>query len=219
MTGVFAGSASLPGAISRAVFNELLTGKATLDPPPQPQSPYREPGVVPPVTHTCPTCRQAYRARAGSIAGTCGSCQEIQARNDALAFQQAEAAQQRVQNQHKLFVFIGSIVIVALAVVFKVGMKTQLREDLAQGAGYQSYSDYQKQRDTVAPSDEYSRRVHALASDMCACKDLACARNVQTTFVSYSRSHRPSDDNSEASASADVAKLADCQHAIESASP
>jgi len=197
------------------VFNELLTGKATLEPAPQPQAPYREPGVLPPATHACATCRRSYQGPAGSIAGTCASCQlavrEINARNDALAFQQAEAAQQRVQNQHKLFVFIGSVVIIALALVFKVGMKTQLREDLAQGAGYKSYGD----DDSVAPSDAYSQRIHSLASEMCACKDLACAREVQTAFVNYARSHGPSDDSSEASATADVAKLADCQHAIE----
>lgn len=197
------------------MFNELLTGKATLEPPPAPQSPYREPGVLPPVTHTCTTCHRSYRGRSGSIAGTCGSCQEINARNDALAFQQAEAAQQRVQNQHKLFVFIGSVVVVVLALVFKLGMKTQLREDLAQGAGYKSYGDYKKQRDAVSPSDAYSQRIHSLASDMCFCKDLKCARDVQTAFVNYSRSHSPSDDKSEASASAEVAKLADCQNAIE----
>ena len=201
------------------MFNELLTGKATLEPAPEPQAPYREPGVLPPLEHTCATCHQSYRGPAGSVAGTCASCQlavrELDARNDALAFQQAEAAQQRVHNRHKLFVFIGGLVVVALLGVFKFGMRSQLREDLAQGAGYKSYGDYQ--RDAVSPSDAYSRQIHALAGDMCLCKDLRCARDVQTTFVSYSRTHRPSEEASEASAKADIAKLADCQNAIEAA--
>ena len=201
------------------MFNELLTGKATLEPAPEPQAPYREPGVLPPLEHTCATCHRSYRGPAGSVAGTCASCQlavrELDARNDALAFQQAEAAQQRVHNRHKLFVFIGGLVVVALLGVFKFGMRSQLREDLAQGAGYKSYDAYKKQRDTVSPSDAYSQRVHSLASDMCFCKDLKCARDVQTTFVNYARTHSPSDDTSEASAKVDLDKLGDCQVAIE----
>ena len=102
-------------------------------------------------------------------------------------------------------------------VFFRYGMRSQMRDDAAQAAGYSDYDDYKRARGAVSlyPSDEYSRELSSLASSMCYCKDLKCARDVQTTYVNYVRSHGPSDDDSEASARASIEKLGTCQATIE----
>ncbi len=206
-----------------AMFNEILTGKSSLEPKPEPMAPYREQGVPAPVRETCLGCKQVFQVPANTIATHCQSCRlsiiEINARNDRMAFLAAEDEARRASNSHRLFALIGGIVVVVGLGIFKFGMRSQLREDRAQAAGYHSYDQYTRERDAVYPTDEYSRHVQSLAGDMCSCKDLKCARDVQSTFTNYIRSHSPSDDKAADSAQLDSVKLADCQSAIEAGTP
>jgi len=202
------------------VFNEILTGKASLEPKPEPMAPYRELGTMPPVHHACVTCSQRYLAPAGSTASLCATCQleivEANARNDRLAFQLSEDQARRAARSHRwMATIIGTLVVVGLG-LFRYGMRSQMREDAAIGAGYESYSEYEAERDAVYPTDEYSRQVQSMADDMCRCSDLPCARNLQRLFGQFVRSHSPTDDKADESARADSIRLADCQARIES---
>jgi hypothetical protein len=203
------------------MFNEILTGKASLDPQPKPLEPFREAGELPPVTETCVGCGRSFKAPANRIATHCASCMlqiaELNAANDRMAFVAAEAEAQRKQNSQRLFSIIGGIVVVAGLIVFKAGMRSQMREDAAVGAGYKSYDEYKELRDEIrlSPNDEFSSRLSDFASDMCRCKDLQCARDIQATLTNFTRTHSPSDDQSNASARVSLGRLADCQQTIE----
>ncbi|HEY4176210.1 MAG TPA: hypothetical protein VGM90_05245 [Kofleriaceae bacterium] len=56
------------------MFNEILTGKATLEPKPPMGGPYREP-EVPNEQRSCARCRHPFVVPATSAAQTCVSCQ------------------------------------------------------------------------------------------------------------------------------------------------
>ncbi|HEY4057965.1 MAG TPA: hypothetical protein VGM39_15225 [Kofleriaceae bacterium] len=56
------------------MFNEILTGKATLEPKPPMGGPYREP-EVPNESRRCAHCRQAFAVPVTSHAHTCVTCQ------------------------------------------------------------------------------------------------------------------------------------------------
>lgn len=201
------------------MFNDILTGKSSLEPKPAPMAPYREQGVVPPVQETCVGCGRTFPAPANTIATHCQSCllsiRELNAQNERVAFMAAEDEARRANNSHRLFAIIGGIVVVVGLGIFKFGMRSQMREDAAIGAGYSSYDDYKRDSERVYATDEYSSEVHSIASEMCFCKDLKCARDVQSKFINYSRSHAPSDDMAEKYARQESIRLADCQAAIE----
>ncbi len=55
------------------MFNEILTGKATLEPPPAPVEPYREPSV-PEVPVTCASCGTSFRVKVGVEQKLCARC-------------------------------------------------------------------------------------------------------------------------------------------------
>ncbi len=201
------------------MFNEILNGKASLEPRPASMDPYRQAGALPPIERVCVTCSRTYQAPAGSQPGACPSCNqqlfEINARNDALAFQLAEQDAQRSHNSHRLFAVIGGIVVIVALGFFRFGMRSQMREDAAQAAGYRSYDQYKSDSEQIYATDTYSMDIDRLASEMCFCTDLKCARDVQSKFTNYVRSHAPSDDMSESYSRQESIRLADCQAAIE----
>lgn len=206
------------------MFNEILTGAASNEAKAPPDAtPYREPGVLPPETLTCVTCIAKYSAPAGSLPGQCPKCRvelmEMNARNDALAFQLAEADAQRKANSHKLFAIITTLVVAAGIGVFKYGMRSAKRDDYAKAAGYVDYDDYKTKAAAaeLAPSDDYSRRIQAMARELCACTDLKCARDVKAAYVYYVRSHMAPDDDAEKSVAKSTDELYACMNAFEAA--
>lgn len=177
------------------MFNEILTGKASLE----------EPKTVPPVAEPPPPPRPVISPEQAA-ANAAASAQ---------AMREAEAAFRKNEASHRLLVTC-LVVFVALALGFiKYQMKTQMREDSARAAGYSSYDEYKEESAKVYPTDEYSRRVNRFATEMCWCQDLACARNVQAQYTRYLRSSAPSDDESRASVEQDSRKLAECQEILE----
>lgn len=203
------------------MFNEILTGKTSLEPTPEPIAPYREP-VVAIAARSCVSCNQLYRAPAHLPPGMCARCNlelvEINARNDRMGYLQGVEQARRAESSHRLVAIVGGILVLGGLVAFKLGMRSQMREDAAQAAGYQSYSHYESIRDEIYVNDDYSYRVDSFADDMCRCTDLACARNVQAQLTIFLRSGQaaPTDDRSEASARKSLIRVADCQHKLES---
>jgi len=56
------------------MFNEILTGRATLEPAPPTGGPYREPDV-PTEKRSCASCRHTFTVPVTSSAQSCVSCQ------------------------------------------------------------------------------------------------------------------------------------------------
>lgn len=176
------------------MFNDILTGKASLEPkaPPLVDAP-------PPPPAAALTAEQIAANEAAS----------------ARALRDAEIAYNKNQASHRLMITLGVIFLAATVAFIRHQMRKQMREDSAQAAGYSSYAEYNEESAKVYPTDEYSYKVNRFASDMCYCQDLACARNVQAQYTRYLRSGAPSDDESRASVEQDARKLAECQELLE----
>jgi hypothetical protein len=200
------------------VFNDILTGKASIEPPREPISPYRE-NNVPPVRHACVSCHETYAAPAGSPRDRCPTCQlamvELNRQQSDQTFLAAQAQRERAARSHRIL-YAAIMIAAGIAVVlFRGAMRTQMREDAAQAAGYHSYGDYKSERDSVYPTDEYSSRIHDMADEMCRCSDLACARNVQARFLRFAQSDIPSDDKARTSVDQDTVRLGECEATYE----
>lgn len=201
------------------MLNDILTGKASLEPRPESESPYRQQAVLPPVRHGCITCGQRYEAPAGSSPGRCPTCHvamvEENTRHSALVARAAEEQARRSQRTWRVLRVVVGIAIAIAIGLFKYGMRTQLREDAAQAAGYHSYAEYQQERDSVSPTDDYSYEIQRLADQMCSCTDLRCARDVQAQYRRFVQSGAPSDDGARASVDQEGTRLAECQAKLE----
>ena len=198
------------------MFNEILTGKASLEPKPAAAIP---PAALPPVQHDCIDCGRRYEAAAGSASARCGACHVAMVeRNTALSAQLMHATGDRMRrdarNRMIVRVVLG-LVVSAGIIAFRAGMKHQMRDDAAQAAGYRDYDEYKSERDAVYPTDEFSQRVQSFANDMCRCTDLACARTTLAQYRSFLRSGQPSDDTAQASADRDDQRLRDCEANLE----
>ena len=175
------------------MFNDILTGKASLEP-------------AKPLVMDAPPPPKPVITPAQAAANAAASAQ---------AMRDAETAFRKSESSHRILVTC-VVVFVGIAFAFiKTQMKKQMREDNARAAGYSSYDNYKEESAKVYPTDEYSYKVNRFASDMCFCEDLACARNVQAQYTRYLKSSAPSDDASRASVEQDSQKLAGCQEILE----
>ena len=178
------------------MFNDILTGKASLEPP-----------KAPPAVDDAPTPPARPALSPEQIAANEAA--------SAKAMRDAETAFRKNEASHRLLV---TCIVLFAGVAFafiRYQMKKQMREDSARAAGYSSYDNYKEESAKVYPSDDYSYKVNQFASDMCSCQDLACARNVQAQYTRHLRSGAPSDDNARASVEQDARKLAECQDILE----
>jgi len=200
------------------MFNDILTGKATLEPKPQVVDPDREPSI-PQVTLTCVGCKQTYPANTGTPPGHCRVCNlaivEANAAASARALREVENRMRRSAVSHRVLKIIVVLLVGVGLVVMKTAMRKDQRDDAARAAGYRDYSDYQAADNAVYPTDEYSYRVSELTSEMCRCPDLACARNVLAQYTRYIRSSSASDDTARESAERDGARFYECQAKLE----
>ena len=202
------------------MFNEILTGKASLEVKPPPADPYREESVPAEITLKCLRCSKDYTAKGGTAPGNCGACNALIAQENAAAsaaaFREAEDRFNRNEASHRILkalLFVAFLIVVAFV---RYQMRKAQRDDAARAAGYSDYSDYKTESAKVYPTDEFSYRVSSLASDMCYCQDLACGRNVYAQYSRYVKSNAPSDDKASESAEQDGLKLADCLATLES---
>lgn len=94
------------------MFNEILTGKASLEQ--KPEDPYRQP-QVPDVTIDCDQCRKKFTKKANSPATKCVDCHlsnaALENANNTYASPVHDDAGWRVM---KVFIYIGVIVLLAI---------------------------------------------------------------------------------------------------------
>lgn len=178
------------------MFNDILTGKASLEPP---KAPPAVDDAPPPPARPALSPEQIAANEAAS----------------AKAMRDAETAFRKNEASHRILIACLVIFAGIMFAFIKSQMKKQIREDNARAAGYASYDEYKTESAKAYPSDEYSRTVNRLASDMCYCQDLACGRNVLAQVTHHLKSGAPSDDQAQASVDQDLQKLAGCQEILE----
>jgi hypothetical protein len=179
------------------VFNEILTGKATLTPEPPTAGPYRT-ETVPMVSATCIACLQPFTVRAGTPAQRCGPChvahvEANMAHDVAVRAGIRREAERRRRNDKILRYTLTAAAIVALA-FYKLGYRNQLEEDAAIANGERP-GYYAPQHDhAAAREDRFAQQVEGFATTMCGCADRACAERTQAEFARFSRdAEAPSD--------------------------
>lgn len=193
------------------MFNDILTGKATLEPKPETESPYRKAAELPPQKFTCVVCGSVYEAAAGSTHGRCSPCFLAMVEKntaDSDRYRREAAAQMARNARSQKIVRIGlALGASALFAFIKIQMRDQQREDAAVGAGYKSYADYQAQENGP---DELAAQVHDLAQDGCSCMDAMCARDKEVKLRRLMQDASPSNSASRDAIAADVSRFADC---------
>jgi len=183
------------------MFNEILTGKATLDPQPVSHSPYRTESV-PQVTWTCVDCNANYQASVGTPRGRCGPCQLAMAsRNQAAsnaALQASLAAIDERRRGHRWIRWaLGAVLACVLAFI-----RMEARKDLAAS---------QPRELAVYVSDPYVDQIQSYAGEMCACADAVCASTVRAKWMNWQRyAIQPTDSDVLAAASDATSALMDC---------
>jgi hypothetical protein len=201
------------------MFNEILTGKASLEVKPPPAGPYREESLPAQVTLSCVRCAKEYSAKGGTPPGNCGACNAIIAQQNAEASAQVmrDAERQFNKNQasHQIMKTLLIIGFLAMVAFIRYQMRKSQRDDAARSAGYSDYGDYKTQSAEAYPTDEFSYRVQTLASDMCSCQDLQCGRNVLAQYSRHVKNGAPSDDKASESVSQESLKLAECLSKLE----
>jgi hypothetical protein len=121
------------------VFNEILTGKATLEQKPAAADPYRQQSI-PEITLTCSDCGATYKATVGTPPGRCGVCNVKLAERTTAANAQAHAAMhaavERSQRSHWWLKVALTVLICLAAGLCKMAMRHQFREDMRAASGY-----------------------------------------------------------------------------------
>jgi hypothetical protein len=176
----------------RRMFNEILMGKETLEPPPEPVSPYRVQSIPETASATCVDCQSAFTTKTSANSVRCPACRGAMVqRNEAESariYAEAEAQAAASQRSMRRFKWAGFAVLSVTLGLIKGQMRQEIADDQAAqaAASLPYYSSY---------SDAYSTDLHYLANDACACKDLKCARDVQARVAQMlERSTGPSDD-------------------------
>ena len=193
------------------MFNELLTGKATLDPPPMAADPYRVESV-PEVSVMCVSCLKDFKTKVhNSSAMRCPSCHvafvEANQVESARALASAEARFERSRRDTRLWLFaVGAVISLALGFI-----RYQMKKDLRESAGSQSSDVY-----IGSYTGEYSYALYNFSGDACRCADLKCGREVQVRVDQFlKRSPGPTDDNDSKLGTASLQNLADCLGKLE----
>jgi hypothetical protein len=187
------------------VFNEILTGKATLEPPPSPV----QPGVVHlDVEHSCVRCTKSYLAKSGSAPAHCPSCHAIVVQENAAESARAyNAAAANIRSSEASVRLFKLLLVIAAAIVFgfiKYSMRKQMRDDNAAAAARYSHYD-----DTPA-YDEYSSTVEDFSREMCRCSDAMCASQIRNRFQMWQRRQAGVEESSMQAAEPALQRMASC---------
>ena len=189
------------------MFNEILTGQASLEQKAVVADPYRQESI-PQITLTCVDCAKTYPANIGTPPGRCGACHVRFAEANAAASARAYAGVQdgierRKRNAWLLRTAALTVCGIALA-LFKLGMRHQMAEDARQAAGVSGH-------ESTASFDPYAMQADDFARTMCACHDASCAQDTLVQFERWTRATpSPTDSDALDAASAATAKLGDC---------
>ncbi len=127
------------------MFNEILTGKASLDPSTKSTDPFRTPGEV--ATIQCNSCNQHFPANQ-AVFGHCRDCTRAAREPLAVLAAQEQSARQfaevRAHEEHlqRNAWILRAVVMVILAIglaVFRFGMRSQMQEDARRMHGESLY--------------------------------------------------------------------------------
>jgi hypothetical protein len=200
------------------VLNELLTGQASLEPPRE-ASPYREPSV-PQQTQRCLGCKESFSTPVtADVARYCPTCTvaglEAQTASTRATVRALEEQERKARARFRILKWGALIALGVAVVVVRVAIRKEERESAAQAAGYSSYAEYERDRDVLYPTDEFSDKVHDLTRQMCSCEDLKCARDVRAVLDEHVSRNSPTDTMAARSAAADMDELFACQAKLE----
>ncbi len=187
------------------MFNEILTGKASLEDKPRETDPYRQESV-PEISVICASCRKSFTTKVNSGAVRCSTCH--------LAFVQANSAQSAraladandwQRRDARSSWLLKTVVIVVCSIGLAI-LKSGMRKDMGSSARYSSYHDH-----------PYSRRIDQLSSEMCGCRDRQCARGVERRMDHYLRTDEGSSPDPDAADAAErsLQRYAECMAALE----
>jgi hypothetical protein len=143
------------------MFNEILTGKASIE---------HTPPVAPPVQAPAPS-----RVSPAALAN---------AEASARAFAESEAQRRRAQNSHRILAVAAAVVASLGFAMFRWGMRDAYEKDLRAGYGYSDES-------SSVTYDPFVSEARGFASQMCSCADKQCAWSVQATFDRWVRQTTP----------------------------
>ena len=186
------------------MFNEILTGKATLEPP---QAPAQAAVVFLDVTHSCVRCTKPYLAKSDSVPGHCPSCHSVVVQENAAESARAyNAAAANIRSSEASVRLIKVLFVIAAAIVFgfiKYSMRKQIRDDNAAAAS----RNYEY---TPSYDDEYSRQIRYFSDDMCSCQDAACASQVRNRFQVWQRRQGGATESSQEAAAPALERMTTC---------
>ena len=159
------------------MFNEILTGKASVELTPVPENPYRT-EAVPNVSLTCVDCGTRYQAPIGTPVGRCGACHvALVSRNQAAsmaALHQSRAAIDARQRGHRWMRWaLLAVVACTLGLI-----KRQMRKEMAAS---------QPKPQRIYIYDSYVEAVHRFQVDMCSCPDAACKSRIRAQWMNWQR--------------------------------
>ena len=152
------------------MFNEILTGKASLERQAVPGAPYREPSV-PEEKRACVSCGQPFPTLVTSAARTCSRCNfAAESRLQAQILELSESSRAANRRALRKTRWLWSLLVLPLLVAFKVGIQRQYDEDMRTAGGEHA-------SDARTPPKEDTSFQWALKSyrdEMCHCKDTVC---------------------------------------------
>lgn len=178
------------------MFNDILTGKASLEPTPEGDGggPYRKP-QVPQVSVTCVDCKKPYAVPANTPPGRCALCHVRFAEANTPMNVRANDWQERQDQSHRVFRVVVGIAIAVGVAIFRVGMRHSMEEDARGSYSYQEPVYDDKPYDPALEPDVFSAKISSFADQMCACADRDCAWRVENDFELWSRANQaPTDE-------------------------
>jgi hypothetical protein len=190
------------------MFNEILTGKASIEPQPAVADPYRQESV-PDVSKTCVDCQQTFTTKITNPVTRCQRCHltlvEANAAASARAYAETEAQLSRERTHAWIRRAVLILICGTIVAFIKYEMRKQYAEDMRAANGGLSYSNEHYY-------DPYVSQTRGYADHMCFCEDLKCARDVQREYTLWSRNttDRPENDDAAAAASVELERLGNC---------
>jgi hypothetical protein len=163
------------------MFNDILTGKASLEEP-KPAAPPGDAIVIarpPPPVYVDVTSSREYREQ--------------------------ERQRERAAATHKILGVVAAVVIAVSVAAFEYGMNKQYEEDMETARGGRDRAVYGHSYDPFVDA------VRGYADEMCACQDKACSWRVQGTFDHYVRTTpAPQDEDDLNAAAAETFRYTEC---------
>ena len=174
------------------MFNEILTGKSSLEPARITESPYRTESV-PEISLTCAECNARYVAPVGTPAGRCGACHvALVARNQAASRAALYGSLAAIDGRRRGHRWMRWALLATVSVTLGL-IRMQMRKDLA--------ASEPRQR-AVYVADPYVQQIRDYGVEMCGCADAACASTVRAKWMNWQRyAIQPTDSDVLAAAS------------------